>query len=177
MPQECAPTTFHGHDMVPSTPSRSDCIITKVEATESLDYSPIDSKWQAGRGTALQLQVLNLIPPSTPRRVKALEPQSTSVTTRGDGNCFSRSLGDLLTGVQSDHNVLHQVIVNFIEENEETFNNVAHCSNYAQESHTSLPGEWATEVEVVSAATLLATNVCIFSPYSRDYNGRVTING
>ena len=120
---------------------------------ESLDYLPVSSIWQAKRSAALGVDVIKLLPSSTPRTVSVSEPPSNMATIREDGNCFFQSLAHLLTGVEADHKVLCQVIVNHTEENEATFIKVANCSNYTQESDMSLPGEWATEVEVTAAAT------------------------
>ena len=78
-----------------------------------------------------------------------------------DGNCFFRSLSSNLYGHQNEHFAIRKAIVKFIEVNRDKFTTVyvpsqsedketqllAHISNMAK------PHTWATQMEVLAAAT------------------------
>ena len=100
--------------------------------------------------------------------VPVVEPPSITQTVRGDGNCYFRAACVLLTGSQADHHSLRRRTVSYMQENQEVFSDIAHIPGYPHNSGMDKPGQWATEVEIYALASMLATPICVFSPYGPD---------
>ncbi len=88
---------------------------------------------------------------------------------RGDGNCFFRSLSFLLTGVQQQYSQLCNACTAYMEEHKDTFEALAQCENYFEQSKMNYNGTYATEVEIFAMASLLNTTVFTYSPFGNTY--------
>ena len=83
----------------------------------------------------------------------------------GDGNCFFRSLSYFLTGAQREHQRLPALLCQFMQEINEQFNAIANQKDYVITSKVSQLGEYATEEEILAAATFHGIPIWTFYPY------------
>lgn len=88
---------------------------------------------------------------------------------KGDGNCFFRAIAYYLTGSQEGHLHLRNVVLGHMQgamkhEMEAYLNST--MENYVDSSGMSKDGTWATEAEILGAASRLCTDIKIFSRYS-----------
>lgn len=145
-----------------------DVEITKVEKAEKLMFMPISEDWQKRRAAALGCKVKRVIASSKARTVSVLEPPSGSVDIRGDGNCFFRTISHVVTGDQDSHLLIREKICHYERLNNKIVSNFAQQENYLATSKMAVSGTWATEVEILATASMLATNICVYSPYGID---------
>lgn len=156
------------------TPQGSDSVkIINVEQVEKIIFDPVDKEWQKRRADALKLAVREELPSTngTVKKVSILEPPNDAVRIRGDGNCYFRTVSHILTGSQAEHRLLRKHTFNYIKKYNNKFSSFTQCSNYADVSLMNRAGQWATEIEILATATMLATNVCVYCPYGRDSAG------
>ena len=100
-----------------------------------------------------------------------------------DGNCLFRSFSMVITGSQEGHLVVRMAILNHMQKiaglllgGHVTQNSIA---EYIQETHMDMDGAWGTDVETLTLAHLLQTNIYVFdtsldhwllfSPYHLDH--------
>ena len=86
----------------------------------------------------------------------------------GDGNCFICTLSHILTGVQSEHRTLRKIISDYTSKQNDSFSAI---SQSTATSGMSNLGVWATKLEVFAAATMLATDICVYTPCGSDKDG------
>ena len=139
-----------------------------------MDFNPVGAMWQRMRAKAVGLQVSLSIPIGHHRTVPLTKPPASNIRIVGDGNCFFRSLSHILIGTEYQYRYLRCVISRFIARNNAIFSDLAGVEDYAVTSGMKWKGTWASEVEIMATATLLATDICVYSPYSRDVRGRDT---
>ena len=81
-----------------------------------------------------------------------------------DGNCLFRSLAKELLGHEKFHHLIRDILIKFIKENESIFS--AYVFDDSLESHCKRIqnlGEWGTQTEIFAAATLLHTEIYVFT--------------
>ena len=137
-------------------------------------FEPVAALWQKSRAKALDFDLDNIrryLASSKPFFISVLEPPQTSASIRGDGNCYFRCLSHILTGTQSYHKYLRQAVTAYILEHHDFFSEFSgsrHRDGYLRSSRMHEEGTWATEIEIIATASMLATDICVFSPCSRD---------
>lgn len=84
---------------------------------------------------------------------------------RGDGNCMFRALSYAVTGRQIYHSIVRAKILSHMKEMEELF-----CSHmdssfveYLARTKMNKNGVWGTDVEILSAASLLRTDIYVYT--------------
>ena len=84
------------------------------------------------------------------------------LSMRGDGNCLFRSLSYLLSGVQSNHKVVREEVLRFINANK-------HISQQIQSEHfhqhvtkMQQEGTWDTELEIFAFASITTRMVYVY---------------
>jgi hypothetical protein len=83
---------------------------------------------------------------------------------QGDGNCLFRAISKELLGHEKFHYLIRQIIVKFIKANSERFQE--YLIEGKMETHVQRMenlGHWGTSMEIYSAATMLRTEVYVFS--------------
>ena len=114
------------------------------------------------------LKIVHSIPSATKRTVTVTEPPTQYVPIRVYGNCFFRTLSHILIGVHSEHRTLRKMISDYIAKHNDSFTAISQSTDYTAMSGMSNLGVWATELEVFAAATMLATDICVYTPCGCD---------
>ena len=144
---------------------------------EAIRYEPVAASWQKSRAKALGLdleKIQRYLRPARPYFISVLEPPRTVARIRGDGNCFFRCLSHILTGSQAYHKYLRQAVTSYTLQHNQFFSEFSgsqHADGYFYGSRMSQMGTWATEIEIIATASMLATDICVYSPCSRDRAG------
>lgn len=85
---------------------------------------------------------------------------------QGDGNCFYRSLAFCLTGSEEDHEILRQKVANHMKgafrSRLEAYMNKS-LDLYLKENAIEKNGVWASENEILCAASLLMHDIAVYS--------------
>ena len=148
------------------------CSVVRTEDCETMFFHPVDSEWQKDKVEMLGLKVKTPIPSSNSATVSRLTVPQHLVSIREDGNCFFRAVSHILTGNQREHKTVRKMIYRFMIENDSAFSKLANCPNYAESVSMNKDGEWATEIEIFATATMLATDMCVYSPCGHDAVGK-----
>ncbi|CAG9312101.1 unnamed protein product [Blepharisma stoltei] len=98
------------------------------------------------------------------------------VPIRGDGNCLYRSLAQILTGDQSNHSSIRQLIADHIERNSDRYNEALQDildSDHRQTINQYIqnirePSYWGGDLEISAASELFDLNIAIHSEMLRD---------
>jgi len=139
--------------------------VTGVEVEETFSFRPTTAAWRKR-----QCAKLNLPPPQ--RLPKRLNKAKLGVpvkvnSTAGDGNCFFRTVSYELCGSAEYHAQVRDAIVTFMSsgDNAKMFHDYTTkaVATYLSETHMNEAGTWATDVEIVAAATLLQTAIYVYS--------------
>ena len=138
-----------------------------------VEFRPVDADWQEERAAALKFsQVCKRHPHQKPVQVPITSKPVDPVPVRGDGNCFFRSISFVLLGEESKHKEIRRLVCDFIDENDAKFFQVTNCHGYVTEKNMRKLGVWATEVEIFAVATLLNTDMYVFTQEAKDREPR-----
>ena len=144
------------------------CSVVRADIVEEMYFNPVDADWQQEKAATLGLKMSYKIPLAASGKASVLEPPTDQVPIREDGNCFFRAISHILTGNQRWHKMIRQIIYKFLSENDKEFSKLTECSSYADSSSMNQDGVWATDVEILALASMLATDVCVYSPCGLD---------
>lgn len=144
------------------------CSVVRADIVEEMYFNPVDAAWQREKAATLELKMSYEIPLAASGKTSVLEPPTDQVPIREDGNCFFRAVSHILTGNQRWHKMVRQRIYKFLSENDKEFSKLTECSSYADSSSMNEDGVWATDVEILALASMLATDVCVYSPCGLD---------
>ncbi|KAK3098746.1 hypothetical protein FSP39_022657 [Pinctada imbricata] len=93
--------------------------------------------------------------------------------TKGDGNCFFRALAFVISGDEENHMCLREHITKYISKNKDE-NGKEICrfesDKYLQNSGMQILGTWATDIEIMFAASFLQTSLFVYSKYGKKYD-------
>ena len=98
---------------------------------------------------------------------KPLGTPSELIQTSADGNCLFRALSYVITGRQVYHSQMRARIVNHMKHIENFL--LPHINSsldsYLANSQMARNGVWGTEIEILSAASLLSTDIFIYTQF------------
>ena len=139
----------------------------------SIDYLPVCMDWQKDTCSRLGLTFYagNHTHSIQPSRIEISQATPKTVRIDPDGNCYFRTIAQVVTGSQIDHlkirnlvtgYMLHQkshaTLLQFMEHN-------ATLSEYLVESKMCDLNTWATDVEIMATASLLCTPIYVFTKH------------
>ena len=130
-------------------------------------FNCIDSDWKIAHATWLGLEVKSLSKVPQPVSFTTISEPTETVSIVPDVNCFYRSLSYCITGSEWYHAQIRHVLVDWMKENNDIISERANQEDYANTSRVSQLGEYATEVEIFAAASMLNTPIWTYSPYAR----------
>ena len=89
-----------------------------------------------------------------------------------DGNCFFRAISYELFGTQDEHGLIRTILYRMENLNKEVFSRFLFSGNTIEEhiKTISTPHSWATQVEVVAAASVFQVPVYYFSRTTMAWN-------
>ena len=106
-----------------------------------------------------------------PKQFHIHAPPKETLSIEGDGNCFYRTVAALVTGNNNKAcqawEKVKDALFKFMREHSEVIDNLSGIQNYATTSPTRVPKQWATFNEIVAMATILDTNIAIYSDYGK----------
>ena len=105
------------------------------------------------------------------REIKILGPPLEKRSILGDGNCLFRALSYIVTGRQIYHNILRSKVIEQMTTIEVNLLPHMNCSseNYLQKSQLRNPGTWGTDIEIFAAASLLSTDLFVYTNVDNVY--------
>ncbi|XP_061170416.1 uncharacterized protein LOC133179738 [Saccostrea echinata] len=146
--------------------SGRDCII-ESETTEIFYFHPVNKDWQSRISSLLSMgHFVGSLPTTTNMHVRLGIP-STIQKVVGDGNCFFRCISYTVSGSQQFHSVVRERVINHMREMDDKLTSVLpmieSVANYIRRTRINECTFWATEVEIITAAHLLKTDIFIYS--------------
>ena len=144
---------------------------------DSILYLPIGTGWQQEKCESLGLIFLhgNSLQCKDSMRVGISQAAKANYRIREDGNCFFRSIAQILTGSQDDHQEVRLLVTSHMSHNL-TITDHARLLDpnetmeiYLMGTKMQSIGEWATDVELSAAASMLSTTIYTFSPNGGTY--------
>jgi hypothetical protein len=169
-------TTAESSKTSNNTPSNNDSAVQIISArSRQLEffYHPPTKKWQEQ-----QLRILlpfSTISPSDivlPDYGHILQPLPKLSKTKpsnfkrvlGDGNCFFRCISYLLTGTEQFHAVFRNLVCQHIQSTHTLTNQTP--TEYLNNTKMFTLGTWATETEIFATASLLQTDIYVYTAVS-----------
>lgn len=99
---------------------------------------------------------------------------------RGDGNCLFRAISFALSGTENGHKSCRDSIVAHMRNSSVTTKLSKYLdtnvNEYLEESNMDCNSVWATDAEILGAASLLDTDICVFSKCGTDSRGVTKFN-
>ena len=178
---------------MPSTSTNDtdvDLQIVQYNEIEQFYYKPGDHNWQ--QQVTQQLGIENCVENfhDTQPEITLGNP-NTLVHILGDGNCFFRSISYYLFGTENQHELIRQLIISYMLTIPNEFESIVMpryqnslpkqkfsarktkpvetLQGYINNSNMTRSGTWATECEILSTASLLNTNIYIYSCYGHQW--------
>jgi len=124
-------------------------------------FLPVNREWQARICKRFGLEIRRLL--KLDPRVRRLTSPGVLQRTRGDGNCFFRSVSLYLVGSEEEHGFVRKEVVRYIREHPDEFESEIDDS-YLEKM--AVEGEWATDVEIRATARLLETPIFTWMRYN-----------
>ncbi|KAJ8017839.1 OTU domain-containing protein 4 [Holothuria leucospilota] len=147
----------------------SEVVVVTTENNSILHYFPVDLTWANAVAETLSLshtpssnssEGSNYISSPIYSTVSA-KPFSVH-TIEGDGNCFFRSLSYLITESEEQHHIVRDLTVRAIHKTHLRSRSQT-VQQYIETTKMSSVNTWATEVEIMAAASLLQTDIYVFA--------------
>ena len=132
-------------------------------------YTPITALQRSCAAYSLGLTVVQM--PKLAAFNSASKPISVQAIS-GDGNCFFRAVAFILTGSQHEHRKFRVAVVNHMENvcNDNLRRYMAtNVNSYVKNAGMNDDGVWATDAEVLGAASLLSHDFVIYGKYGRGF--------
>ena len=142
---------------------------------DSIIYLPVSTDWQQEKCRLLGLSAYihgnNISLKIQSRRIGiSLSPLAT-FRIKGDGNCFFRSLAQVLTGSQDDHEEVRLLVTSYMAHNSTIPElacfldpNETMANKYLKQTRMQFLKVRATEIEIIAAASMLSTTIYCSSP-------------
>jgi len=114
---------------------------------------------------------LPIITQHTEQPLKPLGQPSKLLHTLGDGNCLFRALSYVITGRQVYHAQVRNKIINHMRSIENIL--VPHINTslkcYLHKTGVAQSGVWGTDIEILSASSLLSTDIFVYTKFGKTY--------
>lgn len=133
--------------------------------TKRAFYS-LSEEWQKEKAKAFGIKVVKSFRFGNTKYFYDRTPPSKTVPVEGDGNCFFRAISMCITGSETEHTRVREHITKHVGDNPDTYRTFLQSrggmSQYLRVMRRDR--EWATDVEILAAATLLKTVIEVYFP-------------
>ena len=152
-------------------------IVKEVEM-DNISFLSVCSDWQEERCHMLGIKFVvgKHFHHSEPTIMKVSQAPAVTERIKGDGNCFFfRSIALAVTGSQQDHQEFRLLITSYMMHNAPSPKLACFLAQnesvvqYMKHSNMQSLGTWATEFEIIAAASLLRTTIYLFAPVGAAY--------
>ncbi|XP_071855229.1 uncharacterized protein [Apostichopus japonicus] len=152
----------------------TDINLQSIHTYDTFTFFPPDDLWRDGKIAILKQLITDkneqIHTSSYPNFPDICSPILYTNTARpcniwrivGDGNCFFRSLSFIITKSENNHHILRRLIVQSLQECDLPSTSKS-VQDYMQTSHMSDDSVWATEVEIMTAAKVLQTDIYTYA--------------
>lgn len=131
-------------------------------------FHPITSDWQKLKADKFKIKVVKSYKYGDMKNFYDKTAPKETVSVQGDGNCFFRAISTCIIGSENEHMRIRELITKHVEENPELYRTFLLSRGGMNQYLTSMrrAREWATDVEILAAATLLQTIIEVYFPCS-----------
>ena len=154
------------NNLGPVASSDEDIMIVREYNPEAIFFRPLELEHQKTICTKLKLTLRNknMIHTEVGYRLDLEQYAPKIRRVRGDGNCLFRALSVAVTGYETAHAKIRQLICSHIELFG-TLDNSGDGSRYLEESGMSEETTWGTDIEIYAAAQVLTTDIYVYHKY------------
>lgn len=129
-------------------------------------FYPLSEEWQKEKAKEFGIKVVKSFKYGATKYYHDRTPPTETIAVEGDGNCFFRAISMCITGSENEHMRVRELITKHVEENPDTYRTFLQSrggmNQYLRVMRRSR--EWATDVEILAAATLLKTVIEVYFP-------------
>ena len=153
------------HNLPNNKDSKEDTNDVKVvHSTEqnTLTFKPVNKEWQKKICENFDLKPVKFHESVTTKDIGISAGPKSTVKIQGDGNCYFRTISYMITGEENKHKHIRDLVVRYLERNEDIFRTIHDSQDYINESCMNNLGQWATEVEIIATASMLATDIYVY---------------
>ena len=146
-----------------STESPSSESPTAKRQKNDRKFSPIPAPMRKVFATALGLTSCK---PVFFGRTAPLTVPKRKRSTKGDGNCYFRSISYILSGTEDNHQTIRDQVVSHMTNNLTTkLDNYMNqrVSTYLEQTSMDKDGIWATDAEIMATASLLGIDIVVYT--------------
>lgn len=129
-------------------------------------FYPITYDWQKEKADKFKIKVVKSYKYGNMKNFYDKTAPKETVSVQGDGNCFFRAISTCIIGSENEHMRIRERITKHVEENPEMYRTFLLSRGGMNQYLTSMrrAREWATDVEILAAATLLQTIIEVYFP-------------
>lgn len=129
-------------------------------------FYPITLEWQKEKADKFKIKVVKSYKYGDMKSFYDKTAPKDTLSVQGDGNCFFRAISTCIIGSENEHMRIRELITKHVEENPEMYRTFLQSRGGMNQYLTSMrrPREWATDVEILAAATLLQTIIEVYFP-------------
>ncbi|XP_033760253.1 OTU domain-containing protein 1-like [Pecten maximus] len=129
-------------------------------------FYPVSKHWQKEKADMFKIDVKTYFKYGPRKSFYDKSPPKQTIPIRADGNCFFRAISAIITGSESDHLRVRELITKHISDHPDMYRTFLMSRGGMSEYLTNMrrPKEWATDVEILATATMLKSVVEVFFP-------------
>ncbi|XP_071162993.1 uncharacterized protein [Mytilus edulis] len=129
-------------------------------------FYPITEVWKNEKAEQFKIKVIKSFRFGHMKNFYDRTAPKETISVQGDGNCFFRAISMCIIGSEHEHIRVRELITKHVGENPELYRTFLLSRGGMNQYLTSMrrPREWATDVEILAAATLLKTVIEVYFP-------------
>ncbi|XP_060082860.1 uncharacterized protein LOC132562148 [Ylistrum balloti] len=129
-------------------------------------FFPVSKRWQHEKAEMFKLRVKTYFEYGPRKTFYDKSPPNQTIPVRADGNCFFRAISVIITGSESEHLRVRELITKHVSDHPDMYRTFLMSRGGMSEYLTNMrrPKEWATDVEILATATMLKSVVEVFFP-------------
>ncbi|XP_076098963.1 uncharacterized protein LOC143068633 [Mytilus galloprovincialis] len=129
-------------------------------------FYPITEVWKNEKAEQFKIKVIKSFKFGHMKNFYDRTAPKETISVQGDGNCFFRAISMCIIGSEHEHIRVRELITKHVGENPELYRTFLLSRGGMNQYLTSMrrPREWATDVEILAAATLLKTVIEVYFP-------------
>lgn len=142
----------------------------QIENEEDLgntkQFFPVSKTWQNDKAKLFKIPVVTYYAYGPRKTFYDKSPPKQTIPIRADGNCFFRAISAIITGSESEHLRVRELITKHVSDHPDMYRTFLMSRGGMTEylSNMRRPKEWATDVELLATATMLKSVVEVFFP-------------